>query len=195
MWNMTPTAQGDCFYECLAAELRGCALIPQVIRTKEMFDTWKKQELKGSPIHSTFALAKIESLFHEKLSIIVGDDTTPVKPKKTKGITVLMMLRNGVFSSPRYKRQTNAALRGLESVEFWLNNLAVMLSKNKADNSAVVFIVGTHLDRANPSSALLRSDRIMQLVHRFGIIAPVFIHEVSIGPMDGSTELMSGLTL
>ncbi len=196
LWNMAPTPAGDCFYECLRAETRGIFTVPDIIKTKSLFDDWCRQELNGAPPFHVESIAKIERLFSKTFKLIVTCIPSQQQmhtSRRSKGAVIALRLQGGVFYSERFKRPSKSSLPGIASLEFWLRNVAVHLSSNKTENSCTIFVVGTHLDEAGGSWAT-RREQVEHLVSRYQITVPVHIHEVALYPIDGCADLMPGVT-
>ena len=199
MWDMGGRPSGNCFYECLQAEVRGIVTMPDAIRTKGDFEDWTMGERIDLSIVSEDWMMKIESLFTKsKIQLVINSKTTLTGNRgRRRSIAsdhrIQMKFKDGVYSSSRRLSNTSSSLHGIESVDFWLRNLAVHLNASKSESSSVLFIVGTHLDRAGGLSGI-RHERVMEAVRRVGIKVPVFVNEISIYPMDGVDELMPGVT-
>ena len=204
---MKPAPSGNGFYECLKAELRGIMPLPAAIKTRQDFDIWVSKNLSEQSLQTAMSLSKIEQLFENRLKIIVEDATSAAsassidatnRKSSIKITQIRMLVENGIFTSKRHK-STGSALSGLDSLEFWLENLAIHLNKahpatsTSSSNSSLIFIVGTHLDQA-VGSTHMRSESVLDIVKRLNIQIPVSIHEISLYPMEGCPELMPGLT-
>ena len=200
---MTPRPEGDCFYECLQAEIRGVIPMSEAIRTKADFEVWRHVTIGDDSMALQQSLSQVEALFGKQLTIVVSDNrrvsrlTLSVEPKtsikvKSRHIVLRFQLRDGVFSSPRYAFDETSAVHGLDSVEFWLKNISVHISKAGNTSSAALFVVGTHLDQAT-GNADIRRERVMDIVQRVGLTLPVFVHEISMFSMAGTNELQPGV--